>query len=131
MKMEDAAQRKNERGGVGTKQRAFPGGSLGPGVGGEGGSEVGVSWLNDSGSDKVCAMSSLLKMSRSGVSLVSVVACRCHVLVKCARNVARRLSVRSVSPHAQYEDKRWGFCRVRRALRLNPRVSLGVKNGLM
>lgn len=69
MKMEDAAQRKKARRGVGTGQQAFPAGSLEPGVGGEGGGGVGSSWPNNSGSDEVCALSSILTISRSGVSL--------------------------------------------------------------
>lgn len=69
MKMEDAAQRKKARRGVGTGQQAFPAGSHEPGVGEEGGGGVGSSWPNNSGSDEVCAYSALLKILRSGVSL--------------------------------------------------------------
>lgn len=76
MKMEDAAQRKKVRRGVGTEQQAFPAGSLEPGIGIEGGGGLGGSWPNNSGSDEVCAISALLKISRSGVSLVRVVVCR-------------------------------------------------------
>lgn len=54
-----------------------------------------------------------------------------YVVDICLRSVARRLSVRRVFVLAQYEAKRRGVCRVRRALHSNPRESLSVKNVLM